>query len=141
MTAKLNIDESVKNNFDFLNTEYGFKGPHCWNIAYELEFTYVKGIIFFNVSYDGAFFFVIGETKKIFRELETGEIKINEIDRREKNTFDLFDLLSKKERNELLSKSNDLNVLADAAEILKSNHEILKGNWNNFSKFKKIFKR
>ena len=128
----------VKKNFNFLISDYGFKGPFQWNIAYEQEYTYVNGQIYINIAYDGAFFVSIGKTRKFIKEFSTGQLHLEQISYKEQTSHDIYDLLSKEEKIKISNEKNAVGVLVYLANVIRKNSEILYGNWYKFSFFYRL---
>jgi hypothetical protein len=124
--------------FKFLNTQHGFHGPYNWHIAYELQATYIKGNIYFNISYDGALFFTIGKTKQYNADLEQGIINLSHIPDKEKISHDIMELIPKKSQRYSDTPQSDLIM---AVELVHKNPEILDGDWQKFSLRYKIIRK
>jgi hypothetical protein len=74
---------AVKTYFDFLVDEHGFKGPLLWNYGHEMEYSFVKGDIVFNLGFDGVYYASIVKLERIFPTLESGEQNLFKIDYQE----------------------------------------------------------
>lgn len=133
MNEVLNTKYEVERKFNFLNTEYGFKGPFEWNVAYEREYTYVNQQYYLNVGFDGGFMISVGKTKQLIPELSTGELTLEDIGYKNRESRDLILLLSKKEKNHFEMIKDPIESLSLYSEIVQNNPEILKGRWYKFS--------
>lgn len=130
---RISFEDRIIFEFDFLVSEYGYSGPVKWNIAYEMEFTYTKQLLFVNISYDGAFFVSVGQIRKEIEGFASGRILLKDIDHRNQLRYDITDLISAVDKNELYTQSDPFAVLAGLAGVMRQNPEILNGDWHKFS--------
>jgi len=144
MPGLLDLQLKIEKYFEFLKTDFGFKGPFYWNLAYEQEYTFINGQNYLNIGFDGGFFVSVGRTNELIPDLSTGKMTLKDVKYNERKSIELFDLLSEKEKIDLKNIKNPSDELHFWSEIVKANSEILQGDWYKFSikyKLKKYFSK
>lgn len=142
MFGLIDAQSKVVKNFEFLKTDFGFNGPFYWNLAYEQEYTYVNGIFYLNIGFDGGFFVSLGKTNRLIPDLSTGKLSLKDVSYDDRKTVELFDLLSNEEKEEMKKIKKPEDELIFWVKVIKNNSEILQGDWYKFSmkyKIKKYF--
>ena len=144
MPGLLDLQLKIEKYFEFLKTDFGFKGPFYWNLAYEQEYTFINGQYYLNIGFDGGFFVSVGKTNELIPDLSTGKMTLKDVKYKERKSIELFNLLSEKEKIDLKNIKNPSDELHFWSKIVKANSEILQGNWFKFSikyKLKKYFSK
>ena len=144
MSGLLDLQLKIENHFEFLKTDFGFKGPFYWNLAYEQEYTFINGQYYLNIGFDGGFLISVGKTNELIPDLATGKMTLKDVKYKESRSMMLVDLLSEKEKIDLKNIKNPSDELHFWSKIVKTNSEILLGDWYKFSvkyKIKKYFSK
>jgi hypothetical protein len=117
--------------FDFLK-EYGFSEPIEYPVPQEMHRDYVKGNIIITIVYDGGYCVNYCKTMKIIPQLEMGDLKLRDVDVKEKKYYDLRFLDCKLRLFKSIDFKNNEQILSYYAKLLKGNPEVLDGNLDKF---------
>lgn len=136
----MNIEFDISKYFNFLVEEYKFFPPVSYEYCREIHTNYIKDNIIIDIYFDGDYSCYIIKTKKIDKELLTGKIRVVDIDYKELK-FYYLERLDKNEvfYNSLLNAELTTKKLLYYSSLIKSNPEILNGDFRKFSKYYKIF--
>ena len=119
--------------FGFLK-DFDFKGPFRYDYSRENHIDYIKGNLIIKFFWDGGPSVELIKTKKKIPELETGALKIIDIDFKDYIYYDITSLDYKKRYFNSVT-FNDLGekILWYNSNLLKSNTEILQGDLRKFN--------
>mgnify|MGYP001182256712 FL=1 len=135
------MDLGIDKFFDFLVTDFEFKGPFSYSYVREYHTDYVKGNLIVKVMYDGGFWVGLIVLKNPNPEIETGKLRVVDIDYSKTKSYELEELDWKKKLWNSVSSSNFPDKsLWYYSKILKQNPEILEGNLKKLSMRYKLLK-
>ena len=135
------MDLGIDKYFDFLITDFEFKGPFSYSYVREYHTDYVKGNLIVKVMYDGGFWVGLIVLKNPNPEIETGKLRVVDIDYSKTKSYELEELDWKKKLWHSVSSSNFPDKsLWYYSKILRQNPELLKGNIEKFTLHYKLLK-
>jgi hypothetical protein len=128
------IKNEVSEYFFFLVEDYNFQQPITYNYVKEIYTDYIKNNIIISIGFDGGYGFSLIKTKKINEDLLEGNIKVVNIDYKDRQFYDLT-LLDKNKKLYKSLSNIDLKIrnLVYYSTLLKNNPEILNGDFKKFS--------
>ena len=125
--------ENTDKYFEFLK-QYGFSDPIQYSYVRDIHRDYIKGNLVISIAYEGNFWVEIIKTKHTFPSLATGLSKVTDLDFKDKKSYDLNLLDSKKKLFKSINCADqDEKNLLYYSSLLKNNPEILNGNLRKFS--------
>ncbi|MFZ4739660.1 MAG: hypothetical protein ACOYLE_00670 [Bacteroidales bacterium] len=131
------MDFLIKKYFGFLSERFSFKGPFLYNYSRESYTDFVNGQIVVSIGFDGDYWVNIYKTKKLFPELQTGEMRIIDIDFKNKIGLAFYKLdKNKKIWNSVSNDNFPDKKLWYYNKLISLNPEVLDGN---FEKTKLIY--
>ncbi len=135
------MDLGIEKFFDFLITDFDFKGPFSYPYVREYHTDYVRGNLIISVMYEGDFWAGLTVLKNPNPEIETGNLRVVDIDYAETKYYELEQLDWKKKLWNSISSSNLTDKrLSYYSQILKQNPEILEGNLKKLTLHYKLLK-
>ncbi|MBN2611453.1 MAG: hypothetical protein JXB00_07850 [Bacteroidales bacterium] len=135
------MDLGINKYFGFLVANFKFQGPYSYQYVREYHTDYVKGNLIVKVVYEGDFWVSLILLKNPNPEIETGKLRVVDLDYSEIKSFQVEALDRKKKLWNSVSSSNFPDKsLWYFSKILRQNSELLDGNFGKFTMRFRILK-
>ncbi len=132
----------VDKYFNFLITEFNFKGPITYNFYREIHTDYIKDNIVVKIVYDGDYWCDLIKIKGGSKDILFREKRIVDIDREKLIYYEISDLdINRNLYHSIFIDDSSEKELWYYSTLLKKNPDVLNGDFRKFSFWSLFFNK